>query len=602
MKIKPDYSREKEEPLNESRAHLIISELAKASVKHVLIAPGSRSTLLALAASENPMIETTIHFDERGLGFHAVGIAKATLTPPCLICTSGTALANLYPAIIEASLDLLPLIILSADRPPELRDVGANQTIDQVNIFGRYLRWEFDLPCPDKHVSEDVVASVMNQGYFRCKNPPSGPVLINCMFREPFIEEPKKPSLPMALSPLPKTRYFISEKSLPSEEISHIVSDLSSFEKGVIIVGKLHPLESYEEILSLAARLGWPILPDILSGVRSVGRDSAIIPYYNHILKTSLPKNKLLPEVILHFGGSYVSKPILQWLKSLSLKKYYQIANFPHRQDPTHQVTDKVDLCPLAFCKQALRYIKTISSGIWLSLWKEHSLHIEETIKDYLENSDIITEPFTVHSLLHHLHEDVLLYFGTSLPIRHADNFFFPHEKSGHAFSNRGTSGIDGNLAAILGIAKGSKKPVVGVIGDLTLLHDLNSLSLFKNNDLSVTLIVINNYGGGIFNYFPLVKNRMERFEEFMRAKHSLDLEPFIKAFQAEYGSPKTKTEYREMLTHFIEKKGIHVIEIKTDAEYNFAFHEELDTILQKKLLQSKKEKEFCYFLPEKRH
>lgn len=576
--------------LNDSKAKLIISELVKSSVRHFLIAPGSRSTPLALAASENPLAKTTVHFDERGLAFLGIGIAKATQNPVCLICTSGTAVANFYPAIIEASMSFTPLIILCADRPTELRDVGSNQAIDQVKAFGSYLRWEIDLPCSDPHLPDDFVARSIDQAVFRAKNSPSGPVLINIMIREPLTLPGKRKLSSNEEFPLPQTNYYFSEKQLKEEDLITIAKDLSKYEKGVIVIGNLPPTLNLEPIYSIAMKLQWPIFADSLSGVRSMGRDSSLIPFYNHLLQATYSSGKMLPEAVLYLGGHIVSKILLKWLKTLMPKKFYHVANFPNRHDPNHQVSDRIESDPILFCQNIGLFLKGRSPSIWLSIWKEYSLHIEEVLSDFFEESFQLSEPQSVFSLLKTPLDSFSFFFSNSLPIRYADTFFFPKEPSGLVFGNRGVSGIDGIIASSIGVAYGLNRPLFAFIGDLAFLHDLNSLALAKQLSLPITFIVLNNSGGGIFHFLPIAENK-KFLDSFVATKHTLMMEGFAKAFDIPYIKPKSLDEYQTHLSATLDNPLLQIIEIETNAEENYLFHQQIEQYVRKRLLKGKKDR-----------
>lgn len=577
--------------LNESNAKLIISELVKSSVRHFLIAPGSRSTPLTLAVSENPLAKSIIHFDERGLAFAALGIAKSTQSPVCLICTSGTALANFYPAIVEAAMSFIPLIILVADRPTELRDVGSNQTIDQVKMFGNYLKWEIDLPCSDPFLPHEFLKGAIDQACFQAKNSPGGPVLINTMIRDPLFSKRERVGISDETNPLPKTTYYITEKTLHEEDLISISENLSKYEKGVIVVGNLPPTKNLDSIYSLAMKLQWPIFADALSGVRSLGRDSSLIPFYNHLLQTTYSSEKMIPDVVLYLGSTIVSKTLLKWLDSFSPKKFYHVANFPGRHDPNYQITDRIECDPVSFCQNAHFFIRKRNPSIWLSLWKEYSLQIEEILSDFFENSIELSEPQVVFSLTRSNSELFTFFFSASLPIRYADNFFFPKEPSALMLSNRGVSGIDGVIASAIGVAEGGGKPVVCFIGDLAFLHDINSLALAKQLELPIIFIVLNNSGGGIFNFLPIAENQ-KFMDVFVSAKHSLKMEGFAKAFNISYTRATSLSDYQVSLTIAMENPTLQIIEVETNAHENYLFHQQIEEHVRKRMSKGKKEKQ----------
>lgn len=575
---------------NEERAKTVISELIKSSVRYFLISPGSRSAPLTLAAAQNPLAETVVHFDERGLAFHGLGIAKATSLPVCLICTSGTALMNFYPGVVEASKSNVPLIILAADRPPELRDTGANQTIDQVKPFGNYCRWEIDFAFQDLSIPESMIATTINHAVYRSTSSPPGPVLINCMIREPSLSKKSTPNFTMDISPLPTTRYYISQKSLPSEEYQYLADEISVYEKGMIIVGSQSLTHDEECILSFAMKLQWPVFADPLSGLRELGRDTHLIHHYNYILTTTAAKEKMLPDVVIHLGGPMVSKHLTKWLEALELKKYLHVANFPHRQDPGHLVTDRIEMEATEFCKHMCQALKARPPSLWLSLWKEYSLEVEEALSKIFQENHFLSESFTIHSIEERVSKDCSFFFASSLSIRYADSLFFPREKGGTIFGNRGASGIDGTIATAIGVARGLKTRVLAILGDLAFLHDLNSLALLEKNPLSITFLVLNNEGGGIFHFLPVAEKK-EYFEKFFETKHSFSMKAFAKAFNIPYHSPKNQLEYLDTLEECTKVETPNILEIKTTGKENYELYQQIEKVLQNRLSRNKKEK-----------
>lgn len=575
---------------NEERSKIVISELIKSSVRYFLIAPGSRSTPLTLAAAQNPLAETVVHFDERGLAFHGLGIAKATSLPVCLICTSGTALMNFYPAVVEASKSQVPMIILAADRPPELRDTGANQTIDQVKPFGSYCRWEIDFAFQDLSLPQSAIASTINHAVYRSMTSPAGPVLINCMIREPLLSKKSVSQFTMDISPLPKTRYYLCQRSLPDEEFQYVADELSQYEKGVILVGSQTLTFEEESILSLAMKLQWPVFADPLSKVRELGRDTHLIHHYNYILTVTAAKEKMTPDVVLHLGGHIVSKHLNKWIESLKLKKYLHVANFPNKHDPSHIVTDRIEMEGAAFCKSLCSFLKGRPPSLWLSLWKEYAFEVEEVLTQIFEENKALSEPFAVHSIEDRVLKDCSFFFASSLSIRYADSLFFPRERIGTIYANRGASGIDGTIATAIGVARAHKTRVLAVLGDLAFLHDVNSLALLEKESLPITFLVLNNEGGGIFHFLP-VAERKEHFEKFIEAKHSFSMKAFAKAFNIPYHCPKQQLEYLDTLEEFTKIDTPNMIEVKTTGRENHDLYQQIEKVLQNRLSRSKKEK-----------
>jgi 2-succinyl-5-enolpyruvyl-6-hydroxy-3-cyclohexene-1-carboxylate synthase len=587
------------EEMNFSKSRKIIAECIKSSVRRFVIAPGSRSAPLALSIAENPLAESVVHFDERGAAFHALGIAKATNHPAVVVCTSGTALANFYPAVMEAYHSRTPLILLSADRPPELQDCGSNQTVDQTKPFGNFLRFEVDLHCSDPFVSLDYIASSINQAIYRSLNSPKGPVLINAKFREPFYELP--PTENNSILPLPHTRYFPYEKTLSPSSFSYIASEFSRRERGIIVVGELPQEENIEAILSLAMRLQWPIFADPLSHLRKIGRDSSMIAYYNHILLTTPAREKLLPEIVLYLGGSIVSKPLLKWLGSIHPENFYHVGDFPSRQDPYQKVTERVEMRPDTFCEKIIEVLKGRAPSTWLSLWKEYSLSVEEYLSDFIGNVEELSELTSVDLLIKHSQIGGAFFVGNSLPIRFFDSFFFPKERSATIFANRGVSGIDGNIATALGIAKGLKEPLIVILGDLTFLHDINSLALAKRYPLPIVFIIFNNKGGGLFHFLPMAQEK-KYFSEFFEAPHQVEIEKVAAGFGIPYFHPDSKSTFTESIETAIQQNAPAIIEITINGKETYDLSVEIESFLQKKISKGKKGNKACYFTLSKTH
>ncbi len=530
----------------------IINQLVQQGVRYFCLAPGSRSTPLALAIAAHSEAQTFIHFDERGLAFHALGYAKATKQSVAVVVTSGTAVGNLFPAVMEASNDRVPLVLLTADRPPELRGCGANQTLDQVKVFGNYVRAYVELPCQNEALSEAYVASTVAHVLSLATCAPQGPVHINCLFREPFSLETSQS----------KPIHYASCISIPQKStLQEWAQILCRAKRGVIIVGALPSYDAYQPLFQLAQDLGWPILADILSNVRSRG---PVIKYYDLILKAA---RDLKPDCILHLGNQLVSKTLLEWLAASKEVPYIAVSDHPLRHDPQHQITHRLACDPLLFCTHLLPFI-TKTASFWMEQWLDYSTQITPS----LFQTDAVTEPGIASSL--HI-KDLSLFIANSMPIRDCDLFFFPDEGEGSIFANRGVSGIDGNIATAAGIAQGSKKLTVALIGDQTALHDLNSLALLKKTKYPVVLVIINNHGGGIFSFVPTAK-RSPCFEEYFAAAHALSFEKAAQLFDLPYSSPKTQMEWEETFFDALKKKSSCIIEVVTEREANFSLHQHI--------------------------
>ncbi|MCK4657053.1 MAG: 2-succinyl-5-enolpyruvyl-6-hydroxy-3-cyclohexene-1-carboxylic-acid synthase, partial [candidate division Zixibacteria bacterium] len=340
-------------------ADLIIEELTRCGVSKFCISSGSRNSPLVLAAAENSKAETVVHLDERGAAFYALGCAKANGQPTALICTSGTAVANYLPAVIEASTSSVPLIILSADRPVELRDTGANQTIDQVGIYGKYTRWSFDLPSPSCEVPAEFVLTTVDQMVYRAKRAPAGPVQLNCMFAEPLTPEADDsipPGYPERIAgwneaDTPYTDYVPSRSTPVDSSLNAVRAALMRSRRGVIVCGRLDCFSDKSAILNLAKNLRMPLLADISSGLR-FGNPSSdnLVTHYDLFLREALFTKTHRPDLILHFGGPVVSKVLNSYIDN-SHSEHIVINRTPFRQDPGHSVKLRVEMDPGQFCE-----------------------------------------------------------------------------------------------------------------------------------------------------------------------------------------------------------------------------------------------------------
>lgn len=464
----------------------LIDQLVQQGVTHFCTAPGSRSTPLVTVAIEHPKIKTHTHFDERGLGFLALGIAKAKKEPVAIIVTSGTAVGNLLPSIMEAHHTHTPLIVLSADRPYELRDCSANQTTDQIKIFQPFVEWQTDLSTDS---NEKTTRSIGAQAYFYAIR---GPVHINCPFREPLYKQ-------FDLSHGKRI-----DLQLPRLSSAPYKTDKS---RGIILVGRLPHHDDVHPILSLAKRLKWPVLADILSNARCYPTDEQI-RYFDWIEKPT-------PEFVLHFGDRMTSKRVLTWLNN-TRPEYVHVSPYHDLQDPERILTGRVQSDVSEFCQD----FEAPFDPNWK--WVDQEPIFEER--------DHFTEVHAMRKIQEILPDEFGVFLGNGMPIRDADHFLFPKTCRGF-FANRGLSGIDGNIATIAGLAE--EMPVLGFIGDQAALYDLNSLPLLKKTKHKVILIISNNFGGGIFHHLPITAS--PHFETYWAAKHDLHFEKGAEMFGIPY-------------------------------------------------------------------
>ncbi|RLB08703.1 MAG: 2-succinyl-5-enolpyruvyl-6-hydroxy-3-cyclohexene-1-carboxylic-acid synthase, partial [Deltaproteobacteria bacterium] len=368
------------ENLNMLWASIIVEELVRNGIDYFCISPGSRSSPLTISVAKNKKARLVMCYDERGAAFHALGFARATHRPAVVITTSGTAVANCFPAVVEASMECVPMILLTADRPPELQDTKANQTIDQSHIFGRYVRYFFNLPCPESDVSPRVPLTTVDQAVFRAVSEPKGPVHINCMFREPL--SPEKKDFPKgyadclkswAKKSTPYTTYRLPIISISETEAKEICQIMNSAENGLVIAGSID-IGKRDSVLKLINKAKWPVFSDIRSHLPYF-LSKNIVPFFPLFLSAVLPDVSF--DVVLHIGGMLVSKHMMQLLEEKSPDHYIVVKEDPFRQDMNHISTMHVQTDIKKFCETVLPYLNTKKSSSFDALMK-----ISSKIKD----------------------------------------------------------------------------------------------------------------------------------------------------------------------------------------------------------------------------
>lgn len=557
---------------------LLVEELVRCSVGLFCVAPGSRSTPLVAALASNPKARTLIHFDERGTAFAALGYARATGRPAAWITTSGTAVANGLPAVVEASTDGVPMILLTADRPPELRQTGANQTIDQPDIFGDFVRWRFDLPAPDPEIDPAMVLTTVDQAVYRSRRSPSGPVHLNLMFREPFLPNPETTTGQLSAptrwteSGEPYTRYAATKLAIDETEVESLLDALQPVKRGIVIAGRLASRQQGVAVTQLADALGWPVLADIGSQVRLGTQGS--IAFYDALLANEAFAEAHTPEAMLHVGGRALSKRLEKFVVNTRPDTYIVVRENPFRLDPGHQVThsvetDVVDLCDALRRAAAERPVGS-PDGDWLAGWHRASEEAGQSLARLLPEGGALSEPHVARMVSRYVPEGHGLVVASSMPVRDLDTYATADGAPVLVASNRGASGIDGAVATAAGFARGLDAPVTLVVGDLALLHDLNSLALLRA--LPVTVVVVNNDGGGIFSFLPVAEHE-DFFEPFFGTPQGVGFKPAATMFGLGYAHPHTAAEFGEAYRSAVAGVGATIIEIHTNREENVALH-----------------------------
>lgn len=534
---------------------LIIEELVRLGVRDICIAPGSRSTPLTLAAAENSAITTHLHFDERGLGFLALGLAQGSQRPVAVIVTSGSAVANLLPSVVEARQSGIPLWLLTADRPAELIGNGANQAIDQSAIFSSYPVYQQLLPIPSNEIAPAWLLASVDQAAFQQQQTP-GPVHLNCAFREPLYPVAGQQLPTHALRGLsrwfnshePWTRYTPAQTVCLTDPTWQTVRH----SKGLIVVGRLTRQEDATAILQLAKQTGWPLIADIQSQLRF---HPHAITYADLALHHPEFRAQLAQaETLLLFGGRLISKRLQQFLTEQEWQYCWQIANSAERLDNGLAVQQRFVAKISHWCQ--VHQLDT-SRTAWhqLSAWdKKLTALIEQQLPAWGE----IT-------LCHQLNAQIdgQLFIGNSMPIRLLDMLGTAGVQPAHIYTNRGASGIDGLIATAAGIAKADlTQPITVLLGDTSALFDLNSLSLLRSLNSPFVLIIINNDGGNIFHMLPVPEHNQIR-EHFYQLPHGLNFQASAEQFQLAYAAPTDVTSFRHAYQQALTQHSATILECK---------------------------------------
>lgn len=544
-----------------------VNQLIASGVENVVISPGSRSTPLALILAEHPNIKTYINIDERSAGFFALGMAKQSGKPVALLCTSGTAAANYYPAIIEAHYARVPLLVLTADRPHELREVGAPQAIDQIHLYGKYVKWFTDAPVPeDRPKVYQYVKNIVSRGVFEAIKHPQGPVHLNVPFRAPLVPDLDYVSIHLTDRETNTRGYDEPEVVLSEATFRQLADRLQSVQKGWIVSGELHDEKFAEAVVSLAEQLSFPILADPLSQLRygSHGKEM-IIENYDTVLKGKGFSDDLKPEVVIRFGAMPVSKAL--WIYLQEHADIEQIVVDPSGgwRDPSLQAEKHIQCSESVFCKELSYYLSKREERTFFKKWKEVNDIVKQHIEDVGKNETGLFEGRLYIELRKLLPQACNIVIGNSMPIRDVDTYFQASDHNWKLYANRGANGIDGVVSTALGISAASDLPTYLVIGDLSFYHDLNGLLAGKTHHVNLTILLVNNNGGGIFSFLPQAKEK-KHFETLFGTPTNLNFEHAAKMYDIQYEKVELWNQLHQYLSD--ERAGIRIIEIVTN-RYN---------------------------------
>ena len=551
--------------------------LAARGVTQVVVSPGSRSTPLTLSAQAVSDLVLTVHHDERSAGFFALGLAKASRRPVALICTSGTAAANYLPAVVEAFHGAVPLLVLTSDRPPELRERGAPQTIDQVGLYGTHALWSVDLPEPDES-SKDQARTMARRAVVTALGPPAGPVHLNWPLRKPL--EPPVPLGSIAVTDeKPPDRGAVTVDPV---DVGRIV-ELSQAERGLIVAGPIDQTSAEAAAVGrFAATTGWPLLADATSQLRTgeqVGR-SPVVSTAHHLLGCESLAS-LTPDVIVRIGGLPSSSVYERWLPECGAGAVALIDPDERWRDPTGSATERVRAQPAALLESAQALVAARGPSEWTRTWTDADAIASAGIEGVLDSAEL-SEAGLARALGSVLPPDTLLYASSSMPVRDLDLFLPSRPERLRLLTNRGANGIDGVTSSALGAAAAGVGPVVLLIGDLAFLHDAGGLLAAASLGLDLTLVVPNNDGGGIFSFLPIADSiPASEFQTLFHTPHGIDLSLLSAAAGAHHRVVRTSAELTSSLIDCIAGGGISVLEIPVDTAAGVAQRRHIEEVVR---------------------
>jgi 2-succinyl-5-enolpyruvyl-6-hydroxy-3-cyclohexene-1-carboxylate synthase len=547
------------------------------SVGHVCVSPGSRSTPLAVSAARHEGLRCWVHVDERSAGFFALGLARASRSPVALICTSGTAAANYLPAIVEANHSRVPLVVLTADRPPELRDWDAGQTIDQLKLYGDQVRWFAEVPVPGddpallrhaRSLGSRAASEAMGQG----GSP--GPVHLNWPLREPL--DPTAGPRVEAKSGEETTRrpaVAVRPAGVASgETLGELVALARETPRGVIVCG---PLDGEPALAAAIDRLGraagWPVVADGASNLRAgdhAGAGSAVVANGDFLLRPGRFAEARAPDGVVRFGATPVSKALRLWLEARPPREYVVVDPCGGFSDPSHLATRTLAVDARDLCDRWAASLPPGRDDRWLEGWRGADERAASAVRAVFEADDRLLEPRAVRDLCDALPEDALLYVSNSMPIRYLDACLPRGERRIRALVNRGANGIDGVISSALGAAAADVGPTVLLTGDLALVHDLGGLLAGSRHGLRLTIVVLDNDGGGIFSYLPIAAHGEDvSFEALFRTAHGLDFEHAARLFRAGYQRVTCPAHYRAALKDALAAECVSIVHVPTDRD-----------------------------------
>ncbi len=547
-----------------------VDELARCGMRDACTSPGSRCTPLVLSLARDERLRCHSHIDERCAGFFALGLAKASGRPVAVTCTSGTAVANLLPAVVEAHEARVPLIVLSADRPPELREVGAGQTIDQLKIFGRFAKWFFEVG--DHEASPERVRWIRTlacRTYSQTLQGRPGVVHLNFPLREPLVlDEP----LPVAEGGRPDGRPLVTispTRHLAPQDVQSLEQAIAAHSHGIVVAGRYErDTQLAEAAAAFCARAGWPLLADPLSGAR---RGEAAVAHYDALLRDPSFGVRAKPDIVLRVGDLPTSKPLRAWLAAMPDVPQAALDPEDYWQDPDATLCRVFAVEPPA-ALSALQPLKADPG--WLESWRSADERASEAILGVL-GALSLNEPAVAAELGALLPESATLFVASSMPVRDIETFWPARNTPPRVLCNRGANGIDGTVSSAFGVAAASDGPVVLLIGDVALAHDIGGLLAARRLDLKLTIVLLNNEGGGIFDFLPVAGAPVDEdiYTRHIATPTGLDSQQVAALYDLVHECADTVVAFRAALERSLASQASSIIEVRTDRQANVELH-----------------------------
>lgn len=547
---------------------------AQHGIRQAIICPGSRSALLTLAFARHPKIKTFVIPDERSAGFIGLGLAQSCYNPVAIICTSGTAVANLYPAIIEAFYQHVPLLLFTADRPPEWIDQHDGQTIRQQEIYQKHVLASYQFPVSFDHPEAVWHGEKMiSEALIKAKGDVPGPIHVNVPIREPFYPAPEEEfHFAHELKIIRSTR---TQNTLSMTWVNEMCETLKNYDKIMVLVGQTRlSIELQASMNTIQKKLKWVIVGDITANIARLNHP---ISRHDVILKDHNNSEEYKPDLLITFGQSILSKSLKNFLREENIRDHWDIGPTQDIIDPFKSLTRKINIDPEIFFQLIADYLMDLntSQNEFYNRWTSCELTANSFIEDFFK-VDHHSEFHAFHHVLNHLPHNCHLHLANSMAVRYANLLGIKNKINITTWSNRGTSGIDGCLSTCIGHAIQSSALQVLLIGDMAFFYDRNGL-WHNHIPKNIRIVLFNNHGGGIFRMINGPK-QLDELEEFFETRQHLNAANTARDFGMKYFNLKNIDALPELITQFFkEESGPSILEIETDPHENQKIFEEFD-------------------------